>query len=87
MTGLFQSEPDLRPWTATPPLVDIEERNTPASVAAKQSAALKQTGIDQDNAGFACVLWYYAKGYDLCGTKLSPDAERIFGPIFRREPR
>ena len=87
MTGLFRNEPDLRPWTATSPLVDIDERNTPASVAAKQSAALKQAGIDQDNAGFACVLWYYAKGEDLCGTKPSPGADRTFGPTFRREPR
>jgi YVTN family beta-propeller protein len=67
MTNLFSTTPDLTPWKASAPLVDINERNGPLSVAAKLSAELDDRGIDLDNTRLACVLWEYAKGTDLCG--------------------
>lgn len=83
MTGLFASEPDLRPWKATSPLVDIEERNTPASVAARRSARLDRSDIDRDNAGFACVLWEYVKGVDLCAQKSGAEGSGRYDQMFR----
>ena len=69
MTDLFSESPDLRPWNATAPLLDINERNLPDNKWAPQSTALDlRIGKPvSENQTLASILWEYAKEHGSSG--------------------
>jgi len=67
LRGIFASEPDLTPYAAITPKVDLNERNPPAAVAAPEPhAALDFSRPDAvDDATFNRILWMAIKGGDV----------------------
>lgn len=63
LRDIFGLEPDLRPYSALTPSVDLNERNPPATDAAKRSAKLDFTHADAiDDEELNRILWTMAKG-------------------------
>ncbi len=63
MRGIFAAEADLTPYRALTPSVSLDEKNPPATPAAKQSALLDLTREDAaDDDAFNRVLWLAVKG-------------------------
>ena len=63
LRGIFASEADLTPYRALTPSVPLDEKNPPATPAAKQSALLDFSREDAaDDDAFNRVLWLAMKG-------------------------
>jgi YVTN family beta-propeller protein len=63
LRDIFGTEPDLRPYSVLTPAVDLNDRNPPATDAAKRSAALDFTHADAiDDEELNRILWMMAKG-------------------------
>ncbi len=63
MTALFQSTPDLRPYTAAPPRVPLDEKNTAVSPTAERSARMDFSEEDRiDDHELNDILWRAMKG-------------------------
>jgi DNA-binding beta-propeller fold protein YncE len=63
LADIFVDTPDLSPWTATVPRVDMTEKNPPATPAATMSEGLDFTAPDRvDDALFNNILWTMLKG-------------------------
>lgn len=59
----FRSEPDLRPYAAATPEVDLNERNPSTGTAARESATLDLSDADRaDETLFNHILWRVIKG-------------------------
>ncbi len=73
MRGCFQDEPDLRPFTARPNQVPLDEMNPdstalsgPALYWAKKSMELDLDDVDDaDEDTLNRILWHAVKGYDV----------------------
>jgi len=65
LAGLFAEKPDLAPYTAVIPQVDMDERNPANSAAATMSEGLDFSAPDRVNdALFNDILWLMLKGND-----------------------
>jgi len=65
LRGIFNSEPDLTPYTALTPAVDLNEKNPPGK-AADESAKLDLSRADAANDdAFNRILWRVIKGEDV----------------------
>jgi YVTN family beta-propeller protein len=63
MRGIFAAQADLAPYHALTPSVPLDEKNPPATPAAKQSALLDFTHADSaDDDALNRVLWLALKG-------------------------
>ncbi len=63
LRGIFAAEPDLRPYDALVPAVDLNEKNPPNTTAAEQSSLLDFSKPDAaDEAILNRVLWSVIKG-------------------------
>ncbi|MEO7217476.1 MAG: hypothetical protein ABI026_04730, partial [Gemmatimonadaceae bacterium] len=60
---VWTATPDLRPYTALVPAVDLNEKNTVQSVGAAESAKLDLSAADRaDENLFNRILWRAIKG-------------------------
>jgi YVTN family beta-propeller protein len=65
LRGIFTSEPDLTPYAALKPAVDLNEKNPPGKEA-KESAKLDFSHADAaDDDTFNRILWRVIKGEDV----------------------
>ncbi len=65
LAGLFAEKPDLAPYVAVVPQVDMEERNPANSAAAAMSEGLDFSAPDRVNDSvFNRILWLMLKGND-----------------------
>jgi phospholipase C len=72
MTDCFQDKPDLRPYTAVPNNIPLDEMNPPlralspkARYWAQKSLELDLDDVDRADEGtFNRILWHSVKGYD-----------------------
>jgi DNA-binding beta-propeller fold protein YncE len=65
LANLFAEKPDLTPYAAVVPQVDMEERNPANSAAAVMSEGLDFSAPDRVNdAVFNNILWFMLKGND-----------------------
>jgi hypothetical protein len=65
LANLFAEKPDLAPYVAVVPQVDMEERNPANSAAAVMSEGLDFSAPDRVNdAVFNHILWLMLKGND-----------------------
>ncbi len=63
LRGIFSTKPDLRPYDAIKPAVDLNEKNPPGTAEAKQSSKLDFSKPDAaDEAILNRVLWSLMKG-------------------------
>ena len=63
MRASFQAQPDLRPWTARPARVNLDERNPGGTPAARISATFDFTREDAvDEQAFNRVIWAAVRG-------------------------
>jgi DNA-binding beta-propeller fold protein YncE len=63
LADIFGETPDLSPWTAIVPQVDMNETNPPATAAARASEGLDFSAPDRvDDAIFNQILWSMMKG-------------------------
>ena len=63
LADIFAETPNLSPWTATVPQVDMKETNTPATPAARVSEKPDFAAPDRvDDALFNNILWAILKG-------------------------
>jgi hypothetical protein len=63
LADLFAATPDLSPWTAIVPQVDMDEMNAPHSAAARMSEGLDLSAPDRVSDGtFNAILWRMMKG-------------------------
>jgi len=63
LADIFVEAPDLSPWTAIVPQVDMNETNAPATTAARASEGLDFSAPDRvDDAIFNQILWSMMKG-------------------------
>jgi YVTN family beta-propeller protein len=66
LRAIFASEPDLTPYTALKPAVDLNEKNPPGKAAADDSAKLDFSRADAaDDDAFNRILWRVIKGEDV----------------------
>ena len=74
VTDIFASAPDLRPYAALTPSVNLAERNPSGTRDARESAQLDLRFEDMaDEAQFNRILWRMIKG----GTRPYPGAQRM----------
>jgi DNA-binding beta-propeller fold protein YncE len=65
LTGVWASEPDLRPYDVAIPAVSLGERNPSASRSAIESRRLRLDTEDaSDDDQFSRILWHSVKGFD-----------------------
>ncbi len=63
MTTLFQSKPDLKPYTAEAPRMELNERNPPNAPAAARSGRLDFSEADRiDDNELNAILWLALRG-------------------------
>ena len=63
LADIFSATPDMAPWTAVIPRVDMHEMNPPNTTAAKMSDGLDFSGPDRVNdTVFNGILWQMLKG-------------------------
>ncbi|HMD17716.1 MAG TPA: bifunctional YncE family protein/alkaline phosphatase family protein [Terriglobales bacterium] len=63
LADIFVETPDLSPWTAIVPQVDMNETNAPATTAARASEGLDFSAPDRvDDTIFNQILWSMMKG-------------------------
>jgi sugar lactone lactonase YvrE len=63
LSDIFTETPDLSPWTAIVPQVDMNETNNPVNAAARASAELDFSAPDRvDDTVFNQILWSMMKG-------------------------
>jgi DNA-binding beta-propeller fold protein YncE len=63
LADVFSETPDLSPWTAVAPQVDLNEMNAPESAGARMSEGLDFSAADRvDDARFNGILWRIVKG-------------------------
>jgi hypothetical protein len=63
MRDAFGTTPDLKPYSAITPSVDLNERNPAASLGARESTHLDLSDADRaDEALFNHILWLAIKG-------------------------
>jgi DNA-binding beta-propeller fold protein YncE len=81
LRDIWTSKPDLRPYVAIVPSVDLNEKNTKASVGAAASARLDLSEEDRaDENSFNRILWKAIKGE----TTPYPGIVRVSGLEWRR---
>jgi hypothetical protein len=74
VTDIFTTAPDLRPYAALTPSVNLAERNPSGTRDARESAELDLRFEDlADEAQFNRILWRMIKG----GTRRYPGAQRM----------
>ncbi|HEY8133507.1 MAG TPA: alkaline phosphatase family protein [Thermoanaerobaculia bacterium] len=65
LRSIFNAEPDLTPYTALKPVVDLNEKNPPGKTA-EESAKLDFSRVDAaDDDAFNRILWRVIKGEDV----------------------
>jgi DNA-binding beta-propeller fold protein YncE len=63
LSDIFAETPDLSPWTAIVPKVDMKETNNPVNAAARASESLDFSAPDRvDDTVFNQILWGMMKG-------------------------
>jgi DNA-binding beta-propeller fold protein YncE len=63
LSDIFAETPDLSPWAAVVPQVDMNETNAPKTAAAKASSSLDFSAPDRvDDRVFNQILWSMVKG-------------------------
>lgn len=81
MWPLFQSIPDLAPFTDLPARVSIEERNTPKSYGAALSLKMPLDEADQaDDGELNEILWKSVRGSDAPMPSRRIDAQLVVAP-------
>ena len=66
MRDIWRESPDLRPYTALVPGVNLDERNPARGVGARESSRFDFSAEDRiDDGQFNRVLWSAIKGRDV----------------------
>lgn len=85
MTSVFAPQADLRPYSARPNLIPLDQMNPPLKAlngrrrwAAEQSAAMNWADVDDiPSDTLNRILWWDAKGYDAPYPALKPRPRRV----------